>query len=37
MNAIRSSADPAVKDMFEKLLTTMALTNGRVMDAEGAK
>lgn len=31
MNSIRMSTDPAVKDEFEKLLTIMALTNGRVM------
>jgi len=26
MNSIRSSTEPAVKDLFNKLLTTMALT-----------
>jgi len=29
LNAIRANADPAVKDQFEQLLTTIALTNSR--------
>ncbi len=29
LNAIRSNNDPAVKDQWEQLLTTVALTNGR--------
>ena len=29
LNAIRSNNDPAVKDQFEQLLTTIALTNHR--------
>jgi len=29
MNKIRSSADPAVMEAYEQLLTVMALTNGR--------
>jgi len=29
MDTIRNSHDPAIKDAFEGLLTTMALVNGR--------
>jgi len=29
LNAIRAHADPSVKDQFEALLTTIALTNDR--------
>jgi len=29
LNAIRANADPSVKDQFELLLTTIALTNSR--------